>query len=203
MPVIDGFPEDFLEFFPEASSKTSSMYTSECICMYANVNRRELEGGDVLSWSDYDELGWEIAGKVPGIINSVLPLAESWGWDNAHTQMSLVPDPSKCGMLYFEKGMNDKSGTKNDCYYIRFWGIKSAYLSADLVKVVYDALIERWPNTKIMKDNERDSATMARERREAEAKEKQAEEWHSQGLCQYCGGQLGMFKKCKSCGRKQ
>ena len=37
----------------------------------------------------------------------------------------------------------------------------------------------------------------------AEAKRKQAEEWRSQGLCQYCGGQLGMFKKCKSCGRKQ
>ena len=36
----------------------------------------------------------------------------------------------------------------------------------------------------------------------AEAKRKQALEWSSQGLCQNCGGQLGIFKKCKSCGRK-
>jgi hypothetical protein len=161
----------------------------------------------MLSWSDYDGLGWEIASQVPAIINNVLPLAESWGWDNAHTQMSLVPDPNKCGMLYFEKGMNDRNGTQNDCYYIRFWGVKSAYLSADggsspLVKIVYDALIERWPNTKIIRDNERDSATLAQTRRKAEAEKKQADQWLSQGLCQYCGGQLGMFKKCKSCGRK-
>lgn len=32
---------------------------------------------------------------------------------------------------------------------------------------------------------------------------KQSETWQSQGLCYYCGGQLGMFKKCKSCGKKK
>jgi hypothetical protein len=27
-------------------------------------------------------------------------------------------------------------------------------------------------------------------------------QWKKQGLCQYCGGHLGLFKKCKSCGEK-
>jgi hypothetical protein len=38
---------------------------------------------------------------------------------------------------------------------------------------------------------------------ELEAKQRrQSENWHLQGLCRYCGGSLGFFKKCKSCGAK-
>jgi len=33
---------------------------------------------------------------------------------------------------------------------------------------------------------------------------KQSLQWQKQGLCRYCGGNLGgiIFKKCKSCGQK-
>jgi len=30
----------------------------------------------------------------------------------------------------------------------------------------------------------------------------QSKKWASQGLCRYCGGKLGLFGKCKSCGKK-
>jgi hypothetical protein len=43
---------------------------------------------------------------------------------------------------------------------------------------------------------------LKQEDEEAERKHKQSEAWRAQGLCRYCGGQLGMFKKCKSCGSK-
>jgi len=37
---------------------------------------------------------------------------------------------------------------------------------------------------------------------EAERQSHQRDVWRSQGLCFNCGGQLGIFKKCKSCGNK-
>ena len=40
------------------------------------------------------------------------------------------------------------------------------------------------------------------EEEKAAAKAAQAAEWKMKGLCTNCGGQLGMFKKCKSCGTK-
>jgi hypothetical protein len=43
---------------------------------------------------------------------------------------------------------------------------------------------------------------LQKEDEEKERKRKQSEAWRAQGLCGYCGGQLGMFKKCKSCGKK-
>ena len=43
---------------------------------------------------------------------------------------------------------------------------------------------------------------LQKEDEEEERKRKQSDAWRAQGLCSYCGGQLGMFKKCKSCGRK-
>ena len=43
---------------------------------------------------------------------------------------------------------------------------------------------------------------LKRDAAEAERKRKQGEEWARQGLCRNCGGQLGMFGKCKACGRR-
>ena len=37
---------------------------------------------------------------------------------------------------------------------------------------------------------------------EEERQRRQRDAWRSQGLCFNCGGQLGIFKKCKSCGNK-
>jgi hypothetical protein len=37
---------------------------------------------------------------------------------------------------------------------------------------------------------------------QAEDKRQRGEKWRAQGLCFYCGGQIGLFKKCKSCGRR-
>jgi hypothetical protein len=48
-------------------------------------------------------------------------------------------------------------------------------------------------------------AHVKRERKHAEraeAERRQSESWRSQGLCVHCGGQLGFFKKCKTCGEK-
>ena len=45
--------------------------------------------------------------------------------------------------------------------------------------------------------------TLKAEDQEAtEKKRLQSEEWAARGLCRNCGGQLGLFKKCKSCGAK-
>lgn len=41
-----------------------------------------------------------------------------------------------------------------------------------------------------------------KERQQAAERRKQSEAWQAQGLCRYCGGELGMFKKCKSCRMK-
>lgn len=43
---------------------------------------------------------------------------------------------------------------------------------------------------------------LEKEDRLSEKKRKKSEAWRAQGLCYNCGGQLGMFKKCKSCGYK-
>jgi hypothetical protein len=43
---------------------------------------------------------------------------------------------------------------------------------------------------------------LRKEDEEAERKRQQSKAWRAQGLCGHCGGQLGMFKKCKSCGAK-
>jgi hypothetical protein len=40
------------------------------------------------------------------------------------------------------------------------------------------------------------------ELKKEEAKHAQGEAWAEQGLCRYCGGQIGFFKKCKKCGMK-
>jgi len=37
---------------------------------------------------------------------------------------------------------------------------------------------------------------------EQRKREEQQNKWASEGLCRYCGGTLGFFKKCKSCGQK-
>jgi uncharacterized protein (UPF0335 family) len=43
---------------------------------------------------------------------------------------------------------------------------------------------------------------LAVENEKARKLEEQRQQWRAQGLCASCGGQLGMFKKCKSCGAK-
>jgi hypothetical protein len=43
------------------------------------------------------------------------------------------------------------------------------------------------------------------EQKQAEEEKRKAEQsaaWQAQGLCRFCGGQLGMFKKCKACKAK-
>jgi hypothetical protein len=43
---------------------------------------------------------------------------------------------------------------------------------------------------------------LEKEDEEAARRHQQSNAWRAQGLCYSCGGQLGMFKKCKSCGAK-
>jgi len=190
MKVHDMTVGSMLEIIPEANPENSGQqanFANETICMYAQ------------DASDSILLGITIATEVPGIIDNVLPLQGlNYGWDDAHTFTALVPIGSR-GIVQFEKGMDDKTGSQNDCYYIRFFSFQTADVpftgSSKLIKDICDALAERWPNTKIISDGNRDSYTRI-------ANIRRSEKWRSQGLCQYCGGQLGMFKKCKNCGRK-
>lgn len=182
--------ESLIEIMPEAKKGNSGQianYANECICLYTK------------SEDDIAQLSAFVATNAPSIINGALPLTNlSFGWDNARTFMALVPDNSR-GIVQFEKGMDNKNGNQNDCYYIRFFSFKTADVpfqgSSPLVKAVCVALAKHWPNTKIISDGSRDTYTRI-------SKARQSDEWRSQGLCQYCGGQLSMFKKCKSCGRK-
>jgi hypothetical protein len=189
--------QEMIELIPEAKQDGGAGYANESICLFSENVGQFAELGDFIVLFD----------NVPSIINRVLPLDDdcSFGWDNAKTTFGLIASGGR-GIVKFEKGQNSQSANDNDCYYIRFYGFKSADVpysgSSQLIKTICDTLKKSWGNTKIISDNARTSHRIVVIQKEEEEKRKQGEQWASQGLCRNCGGSLGLFKKCKKCGTK-
>lgn len=79
----------------------------------------------------------------------------------------------------------------------------NAYIAATTIGMLYDGCTD--DRLKYLVDGHTDAEwEEEKKRRETAEKQrrKQSERWQSQGLCRNCGGQLGFFKKCKSCGVK-
>ncbi|MDR1188829.1 MAG: hypothetical protein LBK95_15515 [Bifidobacteriaceae bacterium] len=163
-------------------------FANECICLFAQQP------------SDVGALGAELLSRAPAIIGSLLPLDNdaSFNWDNARTKFALLPQANR-GILRIEKGLKNPSAYENDCYYLRFFGFRTSDVPfngpSQLIRSIADALQGVFAGVEVIEDT-------ARKEHSTEAKKRQVLAWRDQNKCQYCGGDLGLFRKCKSCGRK-
>jgi len=145
---VDGI----LALIPEAKGGGGphDAYANECISMFAD---------DAV---DAKILGMKIALDLPRAINAVLPLTNdaSYGWDDARTFLALVPAGGR-GIVYLEKGVHNPSSAQTDCYYIRFFGFKSADVpftgSSWMIRQVCESIKKTWENTVIIPDLDRRS----------------------------------------------
>jgi len=123
-------------------------YAYECICLFAE--------DDV----DLAMLRMKVLLELPAAIDKVLPLDNdrTYGWDDAHTMMALVPANGR-GIIKLEQGMNNPQGERNDCFYVRFFAFKSADVPVSgpsrLVVDVSNSIKDMWPDTKVMSDTDR------------------------------------------------
>ena len=76
------------------------------------------------------------------------------------------------------------------------------FKSGDVAVITHEMLKEE--EQRRIEEKRRKEQKEQKERERVEAEKRQQEQWQQQGLCEYCGGQLGgvFSKKCKSCGKE-
>ena len=158
---------------------------------------------------EFDALCRYIATQLSTIVNGILPIKD----DFAVYRMQGASDSGLGAMLYGKSNLpsfsrlpsmwtanmcgvvliEEKENTGKSSIVIKLAGFSPEDAAKCFANELANALRPTWPNVLTANDVRK---------QEEEAQRKQAAVWASQGLCTHCGGQLGMFKKCKVCGAK-
>jgi len=150
-----------------------------------------------------------ITAQLSTIVNGILPIRDDFtvysmrgasdsGWGAILHGKSTLPSFSRLPSMWTADMVGvvlveDKESDGHSSIVIKLAGFSPEDAAACFASELANALRPNWPSVVTASDVRK---------QEEEAKRKQAAAWASQGRCTHCGGQLGMFKKCKVCGAK-